>query len=274
MIQKITINYENKYHPDGYTHLIKDNDGNNRQLLPKEVVFDKGLNIIIGENGCGKSTLLNLLTDLTLARGLSNGFDFWSQVKLFYPTEKELFTIDYRTKQDVVRIYNDYHSPVSRMDTLSGKMKLNYGQLNSADDFRQYISERTLSKGQQMISGIKWSIGAMLEKAKTYTLDSLIPDSLMKSCNDTWSNGYKGIKTTILETHQDGLEKRPVFLMDEPDEGLDINNLKQLKDFLLIASATTQVIVILHNQLLIKSLADKANVIELSEDYLNKINEI
>ena len=62
-------------------------------------------------------------------------------------------------------------------------------------------------------------------------------------------------------------------MMDEPDAGLDIDNLAALRDFLIEASKTVQVIVVLHNALLIKSLADKANVIELSEGYLKKIGD-
>jgi len=46
-----------------------------------------------------------------------------------------------------------------------------------------------------------------------------------------------------------------------------------LKDFLLSIKDKVQEIVILHNQLLFKSLAEEANVIELSENYLQKIKE-
>ena len=59
--------------------------------------------------------------------------------------------------------------------------------------------------------------------------------------------------------------------MDEQDNGLDVVNLLALKNWLLNIK-NVQIIAIIHNPILIKSLSENgANVIELSKNYLKKI---
>ena len=65
------------------------------------------------------------------------------------------------------------------------------------------------------------------------------------------------------------------ILMDEPDRNLSIYNISQIKEILSIHKPNTQVIVVIHNPLLIYSLSKKSNInwIELTEGYIDKVKE-
>lgn len=272
MIENITLKYTSKHIPNDYKYVARDNDDKKRQLLPKEVKFTDGLNLVIGENGCGKSTLLKLITDMCFVHGLSTQGNFWDIINRVFP-KSDWLNHDYSVVQDFVQISTNFDSPIIRIDQLSERMNRNYGELTSFNDFAQYIGQRTMSKGEKMMYGLKWAVYNANEKIKDYSWENMFPKNYHKCFNDTWSTAYCKIHDYI-ETHNNPkLEQRVTLLMDEPDEGLDINNLKILKDFLLSIKDKVQVIVILHNQLLIKSLAEEANVIELSENYLQKIKE-
>ena len=271
MIESVTINYNNSNPPRGYWWLTCDGDGNPRHLLPEKINFENGLNIVIGNNGCGKTTLLKLITDLCFVRGLSTHI-FWDIVEKVYPNCDWIYK-DYNTIQDVVSISNNFDCPIFKIDSLADKLSQNYNQIDNFKDFQQFWSERNMSKGQKTMSGLIWSVNSINEQMKNYSWRNMFPKDYEKKVNDTWATAYDMLYKYIDTHNNTTLEKRATILMDEPDEGLDINNLKVLKEFLLKARENTQVIAVLHNQLLIDSLSDNANVIELSKDYLQQIRE-
>jgi len=267
MIKTLEINYKAKNSVNDYYYLSEDENEKKRKLLPKKIEFTPGLNLVIGENGCGKTTLVDIITRLTLARGgLNNEYTFWDDVKIFYP-DSSGFDPAYKP-QDMFRIVNDYDAPVHRMDDTGVKNKRGGYNFQNFRDFAQFFSEGKMSKGQRMINTLKMAIIEANEKMGVYTKDSLFPK---KPMNDMWTKAVEKTKEAIDGFNDDTLPKKAVFIMDEPDEGLDVDNLAALRDFLVDASQTVQIIVVLHNQLLIKSLANKANIIELSEGYLDKI---
>lgn len=267
MIKTLEINYKAKNGVNEYYYLREDEDVNKRELLPKKIEFTPGLNLVIGGNGCGKTTLVDIITKLTLARGgLNNEYTFWDDVKIFYP-DSSGFDPTYKP-QDMFRIVNDYDAPVHRMDDTGVKNKRGGYNFQNFRDFAQFFSEGKMSKGQRMINTLKMAIIEANEKMGVYTKDSLFPK---KQMNDMWTKAVEKTKEAIDGFNDSTLPKKAVLIMDEPDEGLDIDNLIALRDFLVDASKTVQVIVVIHNQLLIKSLADKANVIELSPGYLDKV---
>lgn len=267
MIKTLEINYKAQNGANEYYYLREDENMKKRKLLPKKIEFTPGLNLVIGGNGCGKTTLVDIITKLTLARGgLNNEYTFWDDVKIFYP-DSSGFGSAYKP-QDMFRIVNDYDAPVHRMDDTGVKNKRGGYNFQNVRDFAQFFFEGKMSKGQRMINTLKMAIIEANEKMGVYTKDSLFPK---KPMNDMWTKALEKTKEAIEGFNDSTLPKKAVFLMDEPDEGLDIDNITALRDFLLDASKTVQVIVVLHNQLLIKSLADKANVIELSPGYLDKV---
>ena len=103
MIENITLKYTSKHIPNDYKYVARDNDGKKRQLLPKEVKFTDGLNLVIGENGCGKSTLLKLITDMCFVHGLSTQGNFWDIINRVFP-KSDWLNHDYSVVQDFVQI--------------------------------------------------------------------------------------------------------------------------------------------------------------------------
>lgn len=270
MIKSVEINYKGEDTNTKYFYLREDwLTGKKRKILPEKIEFKTGLNIVIGANGSGKSSLLDIITDYTLARGLRSQWSFWEDLRPFYPNCNGFDHI--YEPQDMVKIVNDYTAPVHRMDDLSVKTKRDNGQIKTFADFGRFMTENKMSKGQQLMNTLKESIMEANAKMEEYSINSLFFDTT--DANDTWKTAVEKAKEAIYRFHDETLEKQMVFMMDEPDAGLDIDNLAALRDFLIEASKTVQVIVVLHNALLIKSLADKANVIELSEGYLKKIGD-
>jgi ATPase subunit of ABC transporter with duplicated ATPase domains len=260
MIKEISFNYRGQF-PKRYGY-IKDG-----RLLPKRVEFTEGLNIVIGENGCGKSSLLNVIRALTLTGGLRLDVSMWDQVGVFFPKEKDFLSQDYDVVQDGVTIVNDYDAPVMPMDKLESRRSFD-GSYECVEDFAQHFDEAKMSKGQKMLNTIRASIRRANRYMESYSLAGLFPSGPM---NSTFREGVDKVREHVESITCGDLPKRGVFLMDEPDEGLDIRNLAVLKNFLLEAGKTVQVIAVIHNPLLIRTLADKANVIELTEGYLEDV---
>ena len=70
-------------------------------------------------------------------------------------------------------------------------------------------------------------------------------------------------------------EEEPVFtvLMDEPDRNLDIDNVQQIFEILSNQKENGQMIVSIHNPLLIYSLSklENVNIIELTKGYKDNV---
>lgn len=270
MIKSLKINYDKENICTKYSYIKKDkNTGEPRKFLPEKIEFTNGLNILVGTNGCGKTTVINLLTDICLIYGLKRDYNFWDAVSVFYPNADGLGNEKYKSTMDVVDVENNYNYPVKRMDSLSTKKNRSGGMYDNINDFAQFFEEKTMSKGQKMMNTIYTEVLQAQKDFESYSYNKLFfPPN---SANETWMKGSDMVKEYIEKHNCPDLEKRCTFLMDEPDEGLDVFNLKELKQFLEVASETCQLIVVLHNPLLIKSLSDKANIIELTPNYLNAI---
>lgn len=100
-------------------------------------------------------------------------------------------------------------------------------------------------------------------------------DVLDQDVNDTWKNYCNIIKQYIKDNNINETEDNYAItlMMDEPDRNLDINNIKQIHTILSNPKDNGQIIVTLHNPLLIYSLLKMPdiNVIELTKGYKNKI---
>lgn len=271
MIKSISINYNNNIAPHGFQYIMEDrNTGEKNHFLPEKIEFTDGLNILVGTNGCGKTTVLNLLTNGCLVYGLETNYNFWDSVAFFYPQANQLGDEKYKEIQNIVSIENNYNCPVKRMDNLATRKKRSGDQFSNITDFAQFFNEKNMSKGQKMMNTLMSEIIRAQKDFQNYRYSNLfLPKN---SANDTWMKGSDMVKSYIEKTNCPDLLRKSTFLMDEPDDGLDVFNLKELKEFLITSSETCQLIVVLHNPLLIKSLADKANIIEMTPNYMNAIN--
>lgn len=262
MIQKLTIDYSTELPRYKYIR------GKVNNLLPAEINFDKKLNIIIGKNGSGKSTLLNILSDLTLCSlfgqpKLATDISLWDQIPIFF-NDSGLVSNDY-TRNTSYSIINDYDALVTKVTELG---KGNNWLLNMYN-FVNYYESKHESTGQSIIRDIN-RVSDLHNDHFEFTKEDIFPNL---HCNDVYTKVYNNMRDLINEISVPTNPKINTILLDEPDRGLDIFSLKKIHKYLIEASKVSQVIVILHNPLLIKSLAPISNIIELTEGYLDKINK-
>lgn len=273
MIRSLTIDYTQEM-PKGFGYL-KGRRG--KQMLPKNIKFKPGLNVVIGENGCGKSTLLNLLSTYCFCK---NGFPripddvgVWDTVEAIYPKAGFLSGLDGREKDwtpiSSVRLEHDFDYPVMKMRHIMGYN--NDEVMSSIQRLSDLLEGSRQSSGQNMLHSVARFTLQVQQIAKAYTRHSPIP----KGCfNSTYQEVYDNIRKWIDTTTIPMDDGRPTVIMDEPDSSLDIKHLLALRKWLTYSSMSVQVIVVLHNPLLIRSLADaNANIIQLSKGYLKMIKE-
>lgn len=266
MIGSLEINYKEKIHRN--FEYIKNG---NKLMLPKKTIFNDNLNIIIGENGCGKSTMMKILSALTLSTGgfssLNNQYTFWEDLSIFYPKIHSFRDDKYSEINKCFSIKFDYDSPVKCMRNI--KNYDNEEILSNINNFSNYLNSKSLSNGELMLYNLNLTINDFIEKSKNYSRDNLFANK--QYVNELWLEAYNKLNEYIQNTNSIFDKKIGTILMDEPDNGLDVVNLLALKNWLL-SIKNVQIIAIIHNPILIKSLAENgANVIELSKNYLKKI---
>ena len=65
MIENLHIDYKGTF-PNKYRYVAADDYGKKHRLLPTDIKFKEGLNLVIGDNGSGKTTLLKLISDFAI----------------------------------------------------------------------------------------------------------------------------------------------------------------------------------------------------------------
>ena len=224
--------------------------------------FKKGLNIIIGENGSGKSTLLNMLSHTTFSKKGESELvlDFLSPQSLenYLDLDGNIY--------DGLEVINNFKYKVFKL-IHSNEMD-NNDVLNNVDNFGRSYYKSRLSEGENLLYGISMLFENMFKSTIEFNLDELD-----YKCNDVWKRYQDNIKDFMNKSNID--EDVPIItcLMDEPDRNLDIKNVNMLFNILSNQKPNGQMIVSLHNPLLIYLLIKKCdvNVIELTRNYKNNI---
>lgn len=259
MIHSITINNLKR----STFEYVKNNDLKKINILRKNKVinFTKGLNIIIGENGSGKSTLINMLSFYTFCNTgeskLTLGLTPDSINKFFNHIDAPC---------DGINVSNDFRLKVSKL--VVDDDRESEDNLSSFEKFGQFYNSIKLSEGEKLI----YALNNKFEKM--FNDDLLFNHSaLSKKVNDVWQNYQNEIKKYISLNQIN--EEKPIFslLMDEPDRNLDINNIQQIYNILSNQKENGQMIVSIHNPLLIYSLSklENVNFIELTKGYKDKV---
>ncbi len=242
---------------------VKEVDSKTINVLRKSKVikFTKGLNLIIGENGCGKSTLINMLGFYTFSNTgvstLKTGLNNDSINNFFNHNDIPC---------DGINVTNDYRLKVHKL--VVDDDRDNEDMLSSFEKFGSYFNSINLSEGQKLIYAIHNTFNKM------FTDDLLFDHSALSvRVNDVWKNYQDEIKKYIMLNQVNEVE--PVFtvLMDEPDRNLDIENVQQIYDILSNQKENGQMIVSIHNPLLIYSLSklENINIIELTKGYKDSV---
>ncbi len=226
-----------------------------------EFTFEKGVNIIVGENGSGKSTLLSLIRIYLMVgyecceRGIYN--------HNVHRLIKEYKIIDENIKEIYkgVDVYADYYRNTYNMS--SSEDKGNKQEIETMSDFAHFYEQVHSSYGEKTVD----MISSLFEKAfgndikKTFDYEQF--KDLLPQYNE------------YVHNHKIDKDENDEFtlILDEPDRNLSIKNLKDIQDILSFHKERTQLIVVIHNPLLICALSkmDHINWIETTPGYKNKI---
>lgn len=235
----------------------------NNFLLKNSLEFKKGTNIIIGENGSGKTTLIKMLTNYTFCWSGRTNLELGIESK---DSVHQLF--NYNEFYSGIVVKNDYRLKVFK--TIQNSDIKHHEQLNNIDFFERALTKSKKSDGENQLYSISKTINEMFSTSASTNFDVLNQD-----VNDTWKNYCNIIKQYIKDNSVNETEDNYAItlMMDEPDRNLDINNIKQIYTILSNPKDNGQIIVTLHNPLLIYSLLKMPdiNVIELSKGYKDKI---
>ena len=250
-------------------------------LEGRTFTFKPGPNIIIGENGSGKSTLLNVIRGLTFCKRQFGsdvkgmGRSWIGQISIMY--EKGYWHLtemkgQYKWSVINLRKSEDIESDRATDNLLnlvqvyeSGSRSHGQNQMNSLYRMMDYIKG-----GGELVKDIKDSSHLKFEEMVLKPIEQYTGRDIGGCMLEDIVQYYKdNIINTTVDTEYNGL----TILEDEPDMGLDINNIENLYRFLVNAPNGYQHIAVLHNIGIIHKLMEHGgvNFIELTEGYLDKV---
>lgn len=254
---------------DGILHYIWTNDDccSIKSLLQNGIEFKEGLNILVGKNGSGKSTILNIIRYLTFCQG---GFNSELNAK---DLDTRFHLIDNENLYKSFKMKADYNNLVFNLYSMrNDSSRSNDSVLKDRSTVLQFMDLQTKSNGQNQMGDLSQLIHIMFE-TQNYNVNQLITKFDKERNSDVFEDELNLAKKFYAENQKDS--NRVTILMDEVDQGLDIDNLEDICGMLSANREDTQLIISLHNIALIQKLRKLpfVNIIEVSEGYLNKIDE-
>ena len=240
-------------------------------LHEAEYSFTPGVNIIVGENGCGKSTLFKAIYDYMLA---NNGI--YSSVpdrRLLFPRAKLL---DDQIPNGM-KVKADYKSRLYRLISFQDTC-VNEKIFDPDANLEMFTTLQHTSKGEECHHSFYKMMDIMFRVGKEYDFIKELTDKKKQLSNN--NDGFCDKYIQYYKENQIPWNGKVTMMLDEPDNNLDVINLKHLYDILTFEHPEIQVIAIIHNVALIKKLLeakDKGivdiNFIEMTPDYLKMVKE-
>lgn len=240
-------------------------------LHEAEYTFTPGVNIIVGENGCGKSTLFKAIYDYMLA---NNGI--YSSVpdrRLLFPRAKLL---DGQVPNGMV-VKADYKSRLYRLISFQDTCD-NEKMFAHDANLEMFANLQHTSKGEESHHGFYKMMDIMFRVGRDYDFIKELTDKKKQLGNN--NDGFCDKYIQYYKENQIPWNGKVTMMLDEPDNNLDVINLKHLYDVLTFEHPEIQVIAIIHNVALIKKLLeakDKGiidiNFIEMTPNYLKTVKE-
>lgn len=252
---------------DGILHYIWTNKdcSDIRNLLQKGIEFKDGLNVLVGKNGSGKSTILNIIRYLTFCQG-----GFSSELNA-NDLDTRFHLDDNKNLYKSFEMKADYNNLIFNLYSMrNDSSRSNDSVLKDRNTVLQFMDLQTKSNGQNQMGDLSQLIHIMFEQ-KNYNVNQLITKFDKERNSDVFEDELNLAKKFYSENQKDS--NRVTILMDEVDQGLDVENLEDVYNMLSANREDTQLIVSLHNIALIQKLKKLpfVNIIEIYEGYLNKI---
>lgn len=275
MIYSIHINYDRLTENEHFKRVKFDLESNERRLLPEDIEFKPGLNVIVGANGSGKSTLMDIINQYTLVDLFPKPEEYhnghFDKMNLL----QSLFGLFGKKGQynNFIDIRADFNSPTFKMTEV--KDKSNDAALSSFENFGLTYLSKHSSRGENLILSMQSffkHVGENIKNKQGYSIESIL--DIIRNSSST--SEYETLIADYIEQHHIESEKAsPTIIMDEPDNGLDIYNLSALSRMLIeTVDDSKQFIVSLHNPALINVLRNNTNAhfIELTDGYLTAVS--
>lgn len=257
MITEIIIK-DNKKAPIHYLSNVFDND--------KVFSFKPGINIIIGPNGCGKTTLMKLIQFYTLCNK-----QYYSSMYKEALEFGQYFDMSSGELLDGVDVKADYQ--LSTFNFMHSNELKNCDVLSSIDNTLLHVSSNASSTGQSVMNALKLFFQKIFGRDVDLTFPLKEIRRMSKSSNNTWQKRFSEMLAYYKRNHTETEPRQYTILMDEPDRNLDIDNLEEIYHIVSTNRPDTQLICVIHNQVLINRLSKKKNIhfIELENGYLDKV---
>lgn len=260
-------------------------------LRGKEFKFHPGVNIIVGENGSGKTSLVRAIRRAWLCEN-GDTPEFYSHF-LF----NHLFKLSFeRVFDEGTFEFCDVHADYSRplLNLRKTHEMTNDGVLSSCLNASQFMSSRSMSKGENTHTSLQILISLMIGES-----GGIVPEDYLdfSSAIEEFRHKHEELKSFscvdnaldekikyVLKYYErnnmvcgDGESPCMTAILDEPDEGMDVYALDELRELINAVREVgrDQFIICLHNVALIKSFMpyEDVNFIEMSKGYLKAISK-
>lgn len=217
--------------------------------------FKPGVNVVVGPNGSGKSTLFKLIEYyLMIGDKCCEKGEYGSNVtRLRFPGRYI----------DGVDVFADYNKNTFKLSHYQDQKDKDV--VKDINSFATHFESAHSSQGEKVMIAINSLFNYIFSNKVALKFNySQFKESFPEYYNYT-------------EKHK--IEDNPseyTILMDEPDRNLDIENIKIIKNILSFHKESTQLIVTLHNPLLITWAKKQKhiNLIELKRGYARSVENI
>lgn len=226
-----------------------------------DLKFSEGLNVIVGPNGCGKTTALTIMkTFVLVGEEYTHSSDRCFTLQKFFRSQDECF---WHYKDNCpFGVFSDYTNKAFYMPSM---LEIFRGCMSSENVLSLAKATSRHSRGESSDVVVRNMLAFVKEQKGHFDYQSAY----------NWILSERNSNHPYIEGHRIPDDGRTTVLFDEPDSHLDIFMVQALSDVLTKGGEEMQLIVTIHNPLLICTLAKNKDVhfIEMEAGYVGKVKK-